>query len=137
MTVYCLEEFKTEVEKLGKKNSYAAIETDIIAYFFGRSVQELASGTRLNNSDTTPLIKMRVNGSGGLRVYYLLLIKEGNVYLMFVHPKTGSLGYDNITDASKSFLYKKVLEDIKESQLYVVTHQEGKLQFTHKSVAEG
>ena len=35
---------------------------------------------------------------------------------MFVHPKTGSLGYENITDDSKAYLYKKVLECIKTKE---------------------
>lgn len=37
---------------------------------------------------------------------------------MFVHPKTGSLGSDNITDESKVYLYKKVLECIQSEDLY-------------------
>lgn len=37
---------------------------------------------------------------------------------MFVYPKTGSLGSDNITDESKAYLYKKVLECIKSKDLY-------------------
>jgi hypothetical protein len=40
---------------------------------------------------------------------------------MFVHPKTGSLGADNITDESKALLYKKVLECIQTNDLYKVT----------------
>ena len=119
-----------EFEKLKKKASYASIETDIIDYFFGKDVQELASGTRLNNSDTTPYIKKRLKGSGGFRVYYLLILKDENLYLLFLHPKTGSLGYDNITDESKALLYKKVLEGIKEKNLFVVTVANRKLHFT-------
>jgi hypothetical protein len=37
---------------------------------------------------------------------------------MFVHPKTGSLGADNIDDKSKALLYKKILEAIKTSNFY-------------------
>lgn len=40
---------------------------------------------------------------------------------MFLHPKTGSLGYENITDDSKALLYKKVLEGIKANNLYELT----------------
>lgn len=96
-----------------KKNSYSSIEKDIIEYFFNKDIQELTSGTRLNNSDITRYIKKRLKGSGGFRVYFLLIIKEEKLYLMFLHPKTGSLGYENITDQSKALLYKKVLEGIK------------------------
>jgi hypothetical protein len=37
-----------------------------------------------------------------------LIIKDEKLYLMFVHPKTGALGSENITDESKAYLYKKV-----------------------------
>jgi hypothetical protein len=48
---------------------------------------------------------------------------------MFIHPKTGSLGYENITDESKALLYKKVLECIKTNNLYEVTVDNMKLVF--------
>jgi hypothetical protein len=40
---------------------------------------------------------------------------------MFVHPKTGALGSENITDESKAYLYKKILECIKSNDLYQLT----------------
>lgn len=49
---------------------------------------------------------------------------------MFLHPKTGSLGFDNITDESKSLLYKKVLDSITTNNLYIVSKEENKLIFT-------
>jgi len=121
MNIYCLEDFKVEFEKLKKKNSYKLIESQTIEYFFNKTVSELASGVCLNNSNDTPYIKKRLNGSGGFRFYFLLVIKQENLYLMFVHPKTGSLGAENITDESKAFLYKKVLECIQTDELYTVT----------------
>jgi len=36
---------------------------------------------------------------------------------MFVHPKTGSEGSDNITDDSKAKIYKDVLDAIKKDDL--------------------
>lgn len=130
MTILCLEDFKVQFEKLKKKNSYSSIENDIIQYFFDKEISQLISGTRLNNSDDTPYIKKRLNGSGGFRVYFLLLIKDENLYLMFLHPKTGSLGYENITDESKALLYKKVLENIRINNLYILTVDDSKLIFT-------
>ncbi len=109
MKIFCIADFKVEFEKLKSKNSYNSIEADVIDYFFNKSVQDLSSGTRLNNSSETPYIKKRINGKGGFRFYFLLIIKDENLFLMFVHPKTGSLGYENITDESKSYLYKRVL----------------------------
>lgn len=118
MKIFCLTEFKVEFDKLKSKNSYNSIENDIIDYFFNKSVQDLSSGLRLNNSSVTPYIKKRINGKGGFRFYFLLIIKDEKLFLMFVHPKTGSLGYENITDESKAYLYKKVLECIKTNDLF-------------------
>lgn len=118
MKIFCLTEFKVEFDKLKSKNSYNSIENDIIGYFFNKSVQDLSAGLRLNNSSVTPYIKKRINGKGGFRFYFLLIIKDENLFLMFVHPKTGSLGYENITDESKAYLYKRVLECIKTNDLF-------------------
>jgi hypothetical protein len=129
MTVFALEEFKIEFDKLKKKNSYATIEKEIISYFFSDNPSQINSGVRLNNSDTVPYIKKRLNGSGGLRIYFLLIILDEKVYLMFVHPKTGSLGYDNISDKSKGWLYKKALNDIESNNLFLLTVVNDELKF--------
>jgi hypothetical protein len=118
MKIFCIEDFKIQFDKLSSKKSYNPIEQDIKDYFFNKSVQELSSGIRLNASNLTPYIKKRINGKRGFRFYYLLIIKDENLYLMFVHPKTGSLGADNIDDKSKALLYKKILEAIKTSNFY-------------------
>ncbi len=120
MEIYCIEDFKTEFEKLISKKSYSSLNQDIIDYFFDKPFQELCSGTRLNNSDETPYIKKRLSGRGGFRVYFLLVMKGENLYLMFVHPKTGSLGSENINDESKAYLYKKILNCIKTGDLYKI-----------------
>lgn len=121
MKIFCIEDFEKEFEKLKSKKSYHSIEQDIIDYFFNKTVQELSTGVRLNNSIDTPYIKKRINGKGGFRFYFLLIIKDESLYLMFVHPKTGSLGAENITDASKALLYKKILNCIKTNNIYRLT----------------
>jgi hypothetical protein len=134
MDIFCLEDFKVEFEKLKGKKSYSSIEDDIIKYFFGKNAQELSSGVRLNNSSETPYIKKRINGSGGFRFYYLLIIKDEKLYLMFVHPKTGALGSEYITDESKAYLYKKVLDSIKSNDLYQLTLNEENKKIDFKKV---
>lgn len=126
MEIYCLEDFKVEFEKLKSKKSYKTLEQEIINYFFDKTTSQLCSGTRLNNSDNTPYIKKRLGGSGGFRCYFLLIVKNNKLYLMFVHPKTGSQGAENITDESKTLLYKKVLECIESNDLYHLTLNESK-----------
>lgn len=57
MKIYCLEKFKIEFDRLVSKKSYNTLENDIIYYFFNKSIKDLQSGTRLNNSNETPYIK--------------------------------------------------------------------------------
>lgn len=134
MKVFCLEDFKREFEKLVRKSTYKSIEKDIIDHFFDKDIQQLCAGTRLNGSNETPYIKKRVKGSGGWRFYYLAVIKDNCIYLMFFHPKTGSEGSDNIKDDFKASLYKKVLECINNEDYYQIEVEEGKsLRFIHQS----
>ena len=132
MEIFCIQDFKTEFEKLSSKKSYQSIEKDVITYFFNKTSEELASGTRLNNSDKTPYIKKRLKGSGGYRFYFLLIYKSDSLYLMFVHPKTGSYGVDNLDNKSIAYLYKKVLACIKSGNLYKLELDEtgNAIQFT-------
>lgn len=132
MHVYCTERFKVEFFKLLAKKQYAALEQDLIDYFFFKKIEELISGTNLNNSLKTPYLKKRINGSGGYRVYFLVLIKEENIYLIFVHPKTGPYGASNIKDSSKTMLYKEILEKIKTNDLYVMHVENNKLVYLKK-----
>tara|TARA_R110002049_G_scaffold260611_1_gene436514 strand:- start:335 stop:748 length:414 start_codon:yes stop_codon:yes gene_type:complete len=126
MELYCLEDFKVEFEKLKSKKSYRTIEQEIINYFFDKTLAQLRSGTRLNHSDEVPYIKKRLGGRGGFRIYFLLVIKNESLYLMFVHPKTGTQGSENITDESKAYLYKKVLECIESEDLYKLSLDDSK-----------
>ncbi len=121
MEIFCIEDFKVEFDKLHLKKPYKTAEQDIIDYFFNKSINNLNSGTRLNNNNESPYIKKRLRGSGGYRFYFLLLLKDKNAYLMFFHPKTGPDSAENITDESKSHLYKKVLNCIKTNNLYKLT----------------
>lgn len=121
MKIYCLEDFKKEFDKLVKKKPYRDLEENIIGYFFEKSVSDLLSGTRLNNSSENPYIKKRLEGKGGYRFYFLVIIKNDALYLMFVHPKTGPDGAENINDQSKSLLYKNILAAIKSGNLYELT----------------
>lgn len=121
MHIYCIEDFKKEFENLVSKNAYKSLESEIIKYFFNKPISKLLSGARLNNSDVTPYIKKRIGGSGGFRCYFLVLIKDESLYLMFVHPKSGPKGSRNLKDDSKAYLYKKVLSCIKEKQFYELT----------------
>jgi uncharacterized protein YbaR (Trm112 family) len=58
-------------------------------------------------------------------------ICKDNLYLMYVHPKKGSAGAENITDDFEKRIYKEVLESIKSDDLYKLSVQNDQLTFTH------
>jgi hypothetical protein len=126
MVIYCINDFKKAFDDLMKKRAYRSLEGDIIKYFFDKKTEDLLSGKRLNLQQDAPYIKKRLEGSGGFRVYFLIKIVDKNLYLMFVHPKTGSEGSDNITDESKAKIYKEVLDCIKNNDLYKLTLSDDK-----------
>jgi hypothetical protein len=134
MELFCLEDFKIEYEHLISKKAYTSLEKEIIQYFFGKRPEDLLSGTRLNGSDPNPYIKKRLKGSGGYRIYFLLIIKNDCLYLMFVHPKTGPKGASNLTDTSKADLYKKAVQCIATHNLFHLTVEKGRLQFRKTNV---
>ncbi|RFS16082.1 hypothetical protein [Emticicia sp. C21] len=124
MDIYCIEEFKNEYERLIRKKSYKELEKEIIEHFLLGDPQSIITGKRLNNSADRPYIKKRLDGSGGYRVYFYAVIYNECIYLMFVHPKTGSLGGENITDEAKAMFYKSVLHCIENRLLYKLSHIE-------------
>ena len=101
----------------------------MVEYFFEKNVNQLLSGKRLNHNNKAPYIKKRLNGSGGFHVYFLLLIKNESLYLMYIHPKTGTLGGRNITDESKTALYKKMYLAIESNDLFELKVLDNKLIF--------
>ena len=132
MEVFCLEEFKREFYKLKKNNSYNDIEAIIAEFFFGKDVKQfIGLGSKLSGSSDFPFIKMRLKGRGGYRLYYLLFIKDSRLYLMFIHPKTGSLGTENISISFQREIYASLLEAIKTNNLYKLEANDRKLSFTH------
>jgi hypothetical protein len=128
MKVYCIQEFIDEFNKLKAKKPYRNLEKALISSILEEGSNPYA-GTRLNNSTDTPLMKKRIEGSGGYRAYYLIIVKHDCLYLMFVHPKTGPDGASNILDSSKAMLYKKTLDCIVAQNLFNVKVNDGSIEF--------
>ncbi len=94
MKVFSTPEFKSEFEKLIKKNSYKYIPQEIIScYFNKKETQDCLEGTKLNGHSPNPFIKKRLGGSGGSRLYLMIIITSESLYLSFIHPKSATLGF--------------------------------------------
>jgi hypothetical protein len=129
MNLYCIEEFKIEFEKLKKKRQYKDLEEEIIDYFIDKETEDLMSGSNISNDPIIPFIKKRL--SGRYRIYYLLVIKDGNVFLMYVYPKTGPYRIVDTSTAFKKELLKKVISCIKSKNYFAVNvTEENSLFFT-------
>ena len=121
MKIYCIEDFKLEIERLNHNNSYSDSESTIIDYFWGKQLKNVLSGSNLNNNPVKPFIKKRLEGRGGYRIYFLADPAKDAVYIAFYHPKTGSEGYESIKDDFKTHLLKKVGNLIKDQEYYELT----------------
>ncbi len=123
MKVYCLRHFKNEYEKLKRRSSYRVITNLITDYFFDEEAEpsKYLGGRRLNGHSQNPYIKQRIGGAGGFRVYYYFFREGDNIYLMYLHPKSGSRGASNVTTETQAMLYKTVLEAINgKDELFIV-----------------
>ncbi len=135
MDVFCISEFKDQFDQLIKKKNYRTIEQEIIDYVFDKQVNDLRTGTNLNQSSTAPFIKKRIAGRGGYRLYYLLVIRKNSVHLAYVHPKTGSLAENNISVNRIKHLQKRVLESIKSGCMFRLSLSENKKQIIFDAIS--
>jgi hypothetical protein len=134
--LYCIQEFKDAVEKLRNKKPYRGFETEVIEYFFEKKIEEISSGTNLNQSLTTPYIKKRLEGRGGYRLYHLLIIKDNKAYLLYIHPKTGPDGMENIPHKERTGLLKVVYDAITNNNFYSLSCNEEKTELIFTKVKQ-
>lgn len=130
MDIDCTPEFKQEYEKLKKNKSYHSLVTSLID-FLSNSNNNFASGSNLNHNDKTPYIKKRINGAGGYRLYYYYIIVNNRITLMFIHPKTGSSGFESVSVTKRSQLLDEREKCISNGDLYKVIIKNEEIVFTH------
>ena len=129
MKIFCIEDFKTEFDNLIKKKSYYSSEIELYDYFKNKEIPNIFSATNLNNDPKRPYLKKRLEGRGGYRIYYYVLILEAKVYLGFIHPKTGAYGKETLNPKEIKENFKKILYSIKNNDLYEIIFEDKKLKF--------
>lgn len=134
MDLFCTEDFYTTYNSLIRQKAYRGLEEEMCNYFIDKNIEDLLSGTRLNNSNTRPLIKKRISGSGGYRIYYLLQISDSIALLLFIHPKTGPDGGENITDEHYKKISKDAIEALKNKTYWAVSKVEDSYKLSFKKV---
>lgn len=138
MDVFCIEEFKSQFETLKKNNSYKDLEKTLVEeLFLDSNTEKFKNGARINGSNEEPYLRKRFSGSSGYRCHYLLVVTKNKLYLMYIHPKTGALGFDNTSNDFNKHLYKELLKSIKNKNYYQLSSNDKKeLVFKHVSIAE-
>lgn len=129
MQILCTSEFRQMYERMLKNNSYRSLETDLYQYLSTTDPPSIYSGTNLNQSADTPYIKKRLNGRGGFRIYFFAIIRDNMMILVFVHPKTGALGIENISDADKKASLRQGIEAIEQQKYYLLSFVGSKIIF--------
>lgn len=98
MDFFCTDLFKKEYEKLIKRNSYNDLESILCVLFSKTLYTEVISmrGSSLYGPEHLAFYKKRVFKPSEYRLYFVGDTEEEKIYCYFIHPKRGTLGYENI-----------------------------------------
>lgn len=108
MRLFCTEEFKKELSTLRKNNSHAHVEAELVDAYCNKPFSDVLGGDLLYDLKTAKFVKKRLSGRGGFRFYVLAVISDENVYLTWVHPKSGFHGMDNISTVKQKELLTSI-----------------------------
>lgn len=135
MKIFAAKDFLTEYAKLAKKKKgpYGNIEKDIEGWFRSHYTFELiwASNYSLRDSGHCRIIKVRIinskagkGSSAGFRLLVLCNQKTQSVGLMYLFPKTGNAGRDNIDENQEKKYISRFLEEHKSGTAQRMEHME-------------
>lgn len=70
-------------------------------------------------------------------MYLILVVKNDSAYFAFIHPKSGSAGYENITDNKKADLVNTVYDCIQTNELFEISCCEKRENLVFNPTKEG
>lgn len=123
MEVLLTDEFVSELKAISKTPSHTDCEQDLIAALFNKESSEIRTGCKRLGGDAekSPFLRKRVESansgkSSGYRIYLWLFEIHDNIYLLFIHPKSGRRSASNITHDKQRELVRtfKTLRDDNE-----------------------
>ena len=129
MTVYWIEEFIAEIDKLQTNNSYSAVLTDVCDFLADKDIAELhqikdilkkSDGIYSLNKYRIINSKTNKGKSGSYRCICVCLPQKDEIYLGYIYPKTGAQGKENLTAQDFKNIAKAVQVAISTSNLYVL-----------------
>ncbi|MFN2262382.1 MAG: hypothetical protein ABR595_09990, partial [Psychroflexus sp.] len=102
-----------------KSKSHSDCEKTIIDSIFSTTIDEIlktGSPKRLGGDpNKSPFIRKRISISGsgksaGFRLYLWIIFADENIYLLFIHPKTGRKSGTNLTIDKQKELVKTFID---------------------------
>lgn len=140
MIFFCTDLFKKEYEKLIKKNSYNDLESILSTLFSKTLYTEVISirGSSLYGPEHLAFYKKRVFKPGEYRLYFVGDTEEEKIYCSFLHPKRGTLGYENININHQKKIHIDAM-NLRKGELpkmYRILVKENKLEFLPISKTE-
>ncbi len=111
MNIYLSKEFIRLASNLLKVKAHSDIEKILIESLFNKSLRDIKTGiARLKgNINDSFFLKKRIAQKGkgkssGYRLYAWLIVVDNNLYLLYIHPKTGKYAQINISKPKQSEL---------------------------------
>lgn len=119
MKIFFTQEFIDEVTLISKSNSHNDCELSLIDNIFNKNIDDIKNtGTKRlgGDPDKNPFLRKRIETSNsgkssGYRLYLWIFYFENNVYLLFIHPKTGRRSGTNLTTEKQKELVKTFKEN--------------------------
>lgn len=138
MSVFVTEEFISEVKLILKSDSHQDCENSLIESIFKPKIDEVKhNGCKRLGGDPnkSPFLRKRIESEGsgkssGYRLYFWLLVLEENIYLMYIHPKTGRRSGTNLTEEKQKELVKTFISSRKNNSFIQVELQDDKIVYT-------
>lgn len=105
MRIFMSPTFIEEVRKLSKSKDHTDCEKTLIESVYTKTLDEIIQGgaaKKLGGTPNTPFIRRRLQGQGtgksaGYRLYLWAFRIENDIYLIYMHPKTGRRSTMNIS----------------------------------------
>ena len=140
MKIFASDLFIEEVKKLIKSGSHADCEFVLIEEVFSKNLKSITQqGTpkKLGGANETPFIRRRLNdgsgSSGGYRLYLWAFIIDKQIYLLFIHPKTGRRSGTNLDKDFQKYLVKTFLKEKNSDGLIQLSLNKNKDQIIYSS----
>ena len=119
MYIFFTQEFIDEVTLISKANSHIDCKLSLIHSIFNKNIDEIKNtGTKRLGGDPNknPFLRKRIETSNsgkssGYRLYLWMFYFENNVYLLYIHPKTGRRSGTNLTLEKQKELVKTFKEN--------------------------